>query len=213
MVTCRVCGELLERRGTPPVSCLACETPYHIDCWSYNGSRCGVYGCRGLRAIAGRPSAPPPGAPPPLLVEIGHLSHVWHRGPRPLLGAAGRLAVVALLVGVALNVPLLGVAAAYPAAWIMQGLLSGTSWLRSVEVEDDRMTFAYLLSETQVRWRDVVRGPGRPGAGGWDSEMLLVTGDVVSLPVGEPGFDAVLERAETGVIRDEIERAPVFIGE
>ena len=40
--TCLVCGDSLEARMV--VFCVACDTPHHPDCWSYNG-RCATFAC------------------------------------------------------------------------------------------------------------------------------------------------------------------------
>ncbi|MBI2943912.1 MAG: hypothetical protein HYY25_06900 [Candidatus Wallbacteria bacterium] len=48
---CRVCGEPLERAT---VTCAACETPHHADCWQYLG-RCAIFGC-GSHRFTRRPA-------------------------------------------------------------------------------------------------------------------------------------------------------------
>ena len=42
IVKCRICGENLEYESA--VSCCECDSPFHRDCWEYNG-RCSIYGC------------------------------------------------------------------------------------------------------------------------------------------------------------------------
>jgi hypothetical protein len=40
---CAICANSLgDAQAT--VTCLSCDTPYHEDCWTYNG-RCAIYGC------------------------------------------------------------------------------------------------------------------------------------------------------------------------
>lgn len=39
---CLVCASEVQRHV---VICSGCHTPYHADCWRYNQSRCGRYGC------------------------------------------------------------------------------------------------------------------------------------------------------------------------
>jgi len=51
---CVVCGEPL---SNDIVSCRACRTPHHLDCWQYFGG-CGTYGCGEKRYTAIRPKVP-----------------------------------------------------------------------------------------------------------------------------------------------------------
>jgi tetratricopeptide (TPR) repeat protein len=39
--------------------CGRCTTPYHPDCWSANGNRCAIYGCRPIALAAPQRTAPP----------------------------------------------------------------------------------------------------------------------------------------------------------
>ncbi|MBI4870713.1 MAG: FHA domain-containing protein [Candidatus Riflebacteria bacterium] len=52
---CEVCGQALDKDERQLVSCAACETLHHADCWEYN-RRCSVYGCKSTR------SKPAPGS-------------------------------------------------------------------------------------------------------------------------------------------------------
>jgi hypothetical protein len=40
--TCKVCGNSID--GGPVVTCSACKTPHHRECWEWVGS-CSIYGC------------------------------------------------------------------------------------------------------------------------------------------------------------------------
>jgi competence protein ComGC len=48
MVHCRICADSLVGRV---VHCPRCESPFHADCWAYNG-RCAVYGCGAMTPAA-----------------------------------------------------------------------------------------------------------------------------------------------------------------
>ncbi len=50
-VTCPVCGDELDRRKVEPVSCVACDTPHHRECWDFMG-QCSVFACEGDTARA-----------------------------------------------------------------------------------------------------------------------------------------------------------------
>jgi hypothetical protein len=40
---CAICSSSMEK-AVSAISCHDCDTPYHADCWSYNGG-CAIYGC------------------------------------------------------------------------------------------------------------------------------------------------------------------------
>jgi hypothetical protein len=48
--TCKVCGELIT--VGPIITCTACKTPHHRDCWEYVGA-CSIYGCHGGVGLSG----------------------------------------------------------------------------------------------------------------------------------------------------------------
>ena len=50
-LNCPICASAVERNAVraemTAVYCTACETLYHQACWTQNGARCAVLGCRG----------------------------------------------------------------------------------------------------------------------------------------------------------------------
>ncbi|MBI4869560.1 MAG: hypothetical protein HY816_21690 [Candidatus Wallbacteria bacterium] len=206
-ITCRVCGERLERLGAPPVSCMACDTPYHVDCWSFNGGKCGVYACEGRRAMAGYPRtlAAPPVCPAPAQ------PYVWRRELAPLVATVTTSALLASVSAAACLVPWGGLYLALLAFPLVRLITDGLGWLRGVTVDRAGMTFEYLGGvRRSVRWEDVLRGPG---AGDWTGAVLLKGGEVMVMPVGEPGFDEVLRRTTLALSRRAVSEDVFFIGE
>ena len=204
-IMCRVCGEELTGVGTPPVSCLSCDTPYHIDCWSYNGSRCGVYGCSGQRAVAGLGPGVGRSAPPPLPARF-----VWRRPSVELEQAAlWMLAVPAVTCAAALGqgLILMPLAAACLLWWATDRFL----WLSAVEVDSAGLCFRYWLHPPKrVSWGEVVRGPG---AGDWTGALELADGTILVLPRGAPGFDEVLQRTAVALATLRVSADVFYIGE
>ena len=54
-VRCRVCGEHIEQEL---VSCRACKTPHHLECWEYNG-QCSTYACGETMYVMPQPETSP----------------------------------------------------------------------------------------------------------------------------------------------------------
>jgi hypothetical protein len=71
-VRCGICGCSLAGETTV---CRTCETPFHPDCWRYNGG-CSIYGCAGRPGQSVPAERPPPPvvvvapAPPPSLLPV-----------------------------------------------------------------------------------------------------------------------------------------------
>lgn len=188
------------------MTCLACETSFHIDCWSFNGSRCGVYACQGKRAVAGLPE----GTSLPVM-NIDADCVVWSRRALPLLltlvGCAG---ILASLIG-AWMVPSASFILAFTAVTLCRGVFDTLAWLKAVEIDDDGLRLRYLFSRPRkIDWGQVIRGPGR---GNWSGALLLPGGEILVLPADEPGFDQVLQRLSLELSRHRLTPEPIFIGE
>ncbi|MBI4870897.1 MAG: hypothetical protein HY814_04960, partial [Candidatus Riflebacteria bacterium] len=171
------------------VRCLACETPYHLDCWGFNG-RCAVYGCESERSAWAADAR--------VRVDTMVMEAEDEVPPRSfrISGALSRSDAAHL--GIVL-LPLLWVPILVDGGWLLLVNLAFVAFpllmyafqVRNITLESGGMALGYLFWTRRVAWPEV-RGLALDPLCGY--RLLLSNGETYAV-MAEPGELDDLEQA------------------
>ncbi len=177
---CMVCGEPLE--GVERfVRCAACETPYHDDCWAFNGA-CSLYGCESCRCL--------PVGDAHILSETLVIDADSEQ-PRKSFRVSGGLSGTDVAHLSIIALPLFWLPVAVEGGWLLAlnllfiafPLLMFAFQVRCVTLEGAGLRLGYLFWSRCVRWEEISSFGVDPLCG---YALRLKSGSVVAVPA-QPG--------------------------